>query len=30
MLHVKFEIHGCSGLREHVIRMDFSARVEVN
>ena len=30
MLHMKFKIHGCSGLREYVILMDLHARVEVN
>ena len=30
MLHMKFKIHGCSGLREKVILMDLNARVDVN
>ena len=30
MLHVKFEIHKCSGCREKVIQMDLKARVDVN
>ena len=30
MLHMKFKIHGCSGLRELVIRMDLNTRVDVN
>ena len=32
MLHMKFEICGCSGLREYVICMGlaFNARVDVN
>ena len=30
MLHVKFEIHRCSGFREKVIQMDLKARVDVN
>ena len=28
MLHMKLEIHGCSGFREIVIRMDLTARVD--
>ena len=30
MLHMKFKINGCSGLREKVIRMNLNARVDVN
>ena len=30
MLHMKFEIHACSGLREKLIRIDLNARVDVN
>ena len=30
MLHVKFEIYGCSDFREKVILMDLKAMVDVN
>ena len=29
MLHMKFEISGCSGLREVIISMDLNARVGI-
>ena len=30
MLHMKFEIHGCSGVREYVILMDLNGRVDIH
>ena len=30
MLHVKFEIHKCSGFREKIIEMDLKAKVDLN